>query len=164
MSALTQARLHELLHYDPDTGIFTRRVSRPGPNGRVGAVAGCDNGQGYIRIYVDGAPHKAHRLAWLYVHGVWPAEDMDHKNLNRADNRLANLREATRAENANNRRAFKNNVVGVKGVSPFRGKWKAQIQVNGKKLGLGYFDSIDAAAAAYRKAALVHHRSFARVA
>src|SRR5690606_34614864 len=95
---LTQQRLKELLYYDPETGIFTRLVGRSGPRARAGDVAGSDNGKGYIRIYVDGRPYKAHRLAWFYMHGEWP-EEIDHRNGERADNRLSNLRPVTRQQN-----------------------------------------------------------------
>ena len=96
---LTQERLKELLEYDPETGFFTRLIGRSGPRARSGDVAGCDNGQGYIRIYVDGRPYKGHRLAWFYVHGAWPRE-IDHINGDKSDNKLANLRPATRSRRA----------------------------------------------------------------
>jgi hypothetical protein len=150
----TQERLKELLSYDPETGVFTRLVGRSGPNARAGDVAGCNNGQGYVRIYVDGKPYKAHRLAWFYTHGVWPSE-MDHKNGNRSDNRIANLREVTRAENKANSSAYKNNTSGYVGVSLHKksGQWIAQIQKDGKKQGLGYFPTPEVARAAYVEAA-----------
>jgi hypothetical protein len=148
----TQERLKELLSYDPETGVFTRLVGRSGPNARAGDVAGCDNGQGYIRIYIDGRPYKAHRLAWFYMHGVWPSE-MDHRNGNRSDNRIANLREVTRAENKANFSAYRNNTSGYPGVSSWNGRWKAQIQKDGKKEFLGYHSTPEAARDAYVAAA-----------
>lgn len=162
---LTQERLRELLSYDPETGIFTRLVSRPGPNGHVGAIAGCDNGQGYIRIYVDGRAYKAHRLAWFYVHGEW-VKEIDHRNRNRADNHLKNLRPATRGQNRGNSGIYRNNTSGMTGVSfhaPTK-KWKAQIQKDGRKKGLGYFFTAEDAHAAYLAAANAEFGEFARVA
>lgn len=162
---LTQERLKELLSYDPNTGDFTRLIGRSGPKARKGDVAGRDNGQGYIRIYVDGKGYKAHRLAWFYMTGYWPSE-VDHKNTVRSDNRWSNLREATRHENRTNCSAYKNNSSGIKGVSFYKptGKWKAQIQKNGKKIGLGYFNTKEDAGAAYAQAALENFGEFARAA
>lgn len=159
----TQERLKELFDYNPMTGDFVRKVSRSGPKAHVGSVAGCDNGQGYIRIYVDGKPYKAHRLAWLYVHGSMPKE-IDHKNLNRSDNRIANLRAVSRGQNRTNCGAYKNNTSGLKGVSLYKpnGKWKAQIQKDGKKLALGYFDTKEEAHSAYVNAASRMFGEFAR--
>jgi hypothetical protein len=100
---LTAERLRELLHYDPDTGVFTwLRVK--GRRVRVGALSGKANGGGYFQIGVDGRIYYAHRLAWLYVHGEWPVASIDHVNCDRCDNRLANLRPATKAQNAANAR------------------------------------------------------------
>lgn len=162
---LTQERLKALLHYDPEAGLFTRLVSRSGPKSKAGDVAGCDNGQGYIRIYVDGKPYKAHRLAWFYMTGEW-VDEVDHRNTVRSDNRWANLREATRGQNRTNCAAYRNNTSGHKGVSLYRrtGKWTAQIQKRGQKHFLGYFDTPEAAHEAYAKAANDLFGQFARAA
>lgn len=160
---LTQERLKELLHYNEDTGVFTRIVGRPGPRARKGDVAGTDDGSGYIRIYVDGKGYKAHRLAWFYMYGYMP-EEVDHENLDRSDNRKANLRDATHGQNQANGRAYSNNALGLKGVSLHKpnGKYKAQIQANGKKVGLGYYATPQEAHAVYAKAAAELHGEFAR--
>ena len=165
MAVLTQARLRELLTYDPETGLFIRNIGRSGPGARAGNVAGCDNGAGYIRIYVDGAPYKAHRLAWFYVHGEWP-EEIDHKNGVRCDNRLVNLRPVTRAQNNKNNGRYRTNTTGLKGVTLYKpnGKWRAQIQSDGAKIALGYFDTPEQAFAAYADAARRLHGEYARVA
>ena len=86
--AITEARLKERLHYDPDTGIFTWLKMSRQPK-RLGSVAGgrCD---GYIQIYLDGLIYRAHRLAWLYMTGEWPVGYLDHKNGVRDDNRWCN--------------------------------------------------------------------------
>lgn len=161
---LTATRLRELLSYDPETGDFTRLVGRSGPRSRAGDVAGCENGQGYIRIYVDGIGYKAHRLAWLYVYGEMPPE-LDHINGNRSDNRIANLRSVTRAQNKMNCRTYKNCTSGLKGATFNKRaqKWKAQIQRDGKKVGLGYFETAEAAHEAYAVAANALHGEFARL-
>jgi hypothetical protein len=100
-TTLTQQRLHELLHYDPSTGAFTWRVA---PNRRIiaGSVAGVTETNGYRRIRIDGRQYGAHRLAWLYMHGEFPPNDIDHINRTRDDNRSTNLRAVTRKENMTN--------------------------------------------------------------
>lgn len=103
MGNLTQARLKEILHYDPDTGIFTRRLDR-GPNAPKDSVAGTPDKNGYIVIKVDFTQYKAHRLAWLYIYGVWPNNQIDHINHIVDDNRIVNLRDVTNSENQANRR------------------------------------------------------------
>ena len=85
--SLTAERLREVLDYDPDTGVFTRKV-RTASSVKVGDVAGSLNGKGYIRIRVDGRLYFAHRLAWLYVHGEWPVDQVDHINGIKNDNRI----------------------------------------------------------------------------
>lgn len=161
---LTIDRLRELLSYDPETGLFTRLVGRSGPRARAGDIAGCDNGQGYIRIYIDGVAYKGHRLAWFYVHGEWPPE-IDHRYGDRSDNRIVKLRPVTRAQNKMNCRLYKNSTSGLKGATFNKraGKWKAQIQRDGKKVGLGTFETAEAAHEAYAAAADALHGEFARL-
>lgn len=142
---ITQARLRELLHYDPNTGVFTRLVAKG--TAKVGDVAGGIRKDGYINISVDGSPYLAHRLAWLYVHGVWPPAHTDHIDLDRQNNRIANLREATSSQNIANTRRRQRNTSGVKGVywSRIRRKWIAQIGYQKRVLNLGGFDNIEEA-------------------
>lgn len=150
---LTQARLKELLHYDPGTGVFTWRFSRRRVKRRD--VAGSDNGSGYISIAIDGGRYRAHRLAWLYMTGKWPNGDVDHVNRCRSDNRWENLREATRSQNCANRPLAAENTSGARGVSWSKRdeKWRAEIRVNGKIRYLGVYSDIGDAAAAYSSAA-----------
>src|SRR4051812_34139236 len=100
VNALTQQRLRELLDYCPETGVFTRRTKKG--HERSGDVAGYRDTHGYIKLSVDYKRYYAHRLAWLWITGVWPPQ-IDHINRDRADNRLENLRVATPAQNAANR-------------------------------------------------------------
>jgi hypothetical protein len=101
---LTAERLRELLDYDPETGRFIWRKDHPtAKHIKAGSVAGTKNGRGYWVIGVAGAKYVAHRLAWLYVTGEWPAHLVDHENGDRLDNRFANLREATDSQNNFNR-------------------------------------------------------------
>ena len=99
---LNQAKLKELLDYNPDTGGFTWRVDRS-RTAKANAPAGTKSDLGYIRIIVCGKQYAAHRLVWMHVHGQWPASEIDHINRNKADNRIANLRQVTRSENCQNK-------------------------------------------------------------
>jgi hypothetical protein len=163
MSTLTQERLKELLDYDPETGVFTWLASTTNRIS-VGDVAGSVDRLGYRRIALDRRDYKAHRLAWLYMTGEWPTSDLDHINCDKDDNRIANLRLATEAQNGANRRKNSNNTSGYKGVSSSRGRWRAEIRVNGRARRLGHFTDPAAAHAAYVAAAEKHFGEFARVA
>lgn len=145
MSELTQSRLKELLAYDPATGVFTWRISGHGVS--VGKIAGCLAATGYRRIRIDSRNYQSHRLAWLYMTGDWPAAEIDHINGVRDDNRLTNLREATRKENSQNLGISPKNTSGFPGVhwNKQRRKWQAIIGKNGMRKHLGYFDTPDAA-------------------
>lgn len=103
--------------------------------------------------------YKAHRLAWFIHHGRWPAEEIDHINMVRDDNRLANLREASHNDNQHNRqRARADNKLGILGVSTYRGRFKAQIEINGENRYLGLFDTAEQAHTAYLEAKRTHHK------
>lgn len=160
---LTAERLRELMHYDPETGIFTRKVSTA-PNARAGDVAGTLMQIGYIAISADNKTHYAHRLAWLYVHGNWPKEQIDHINRDRADNRIANLREVTIKQNQRNLSKASNNTSGHPGVHwrSDRAKWWALIESEGQKHYLGCYNTIEEAIAARKAGELRYwgaHRS-----
>ncbi len=158
MRELTAGRLRELLHYDPETGVFTWRV-RPVHSHRVGDIAGSDSGRRYRVIGVAGRIYKAHRLAWLYMTGSWPADQIDHINRDPSDNRFCNLREASPAQNqANSNRATGR----LKGTRRNHRKWSATIGVNGKQRYLGSFDTHDEAALVSATASYAIHGAFAR--
>lgn len=158
---ITQARLHHLLDYDPDTGLFiwsnptSRRV-------KIGRIAGNVDSMGYVQLSLDNRDYRAHRLAWLYINGEYPSEEIDHINMIRSDNRIANLRRATRHENARNRVAYANSTTGFKGVIRSRDKFSARITVDGKPLHLGQFDTPELANEAYGAAAKKLFGEFAR--
>ena len=147
MAELTANRLKELISYEPDTGFF--RWAKKRPRCRVGDVTGCLMKTGYICIRVDNTLYTAHRLAWLYMTGAWPQDQIDHVNGNRTDNRWGNLREATNMENAHNRRKRVNNKSGITGVRRENSKWLAEIKVNYRPMRLGLFDTPEEAEAAY---------------
>jgi hypothetical protein len=143
---ISAERLRELLHYEPETGVFTRLVSTRG-NAHAGDVAGTPLRQGYLQIGADGRYYLAHRLAWLYMTGEWPKDQIDHINCDKSDTRWCNLREATHAQNMMNKAAL----FGFKGITWHkRGcKWQAQIGHNNKHHYLGSFDTQMEAAVAY---------------
>jgi hypothetical protein len=149
MTTITADELRRLLNYDPMTGDFTW-VQPTSDRTRVGQKAGRVN-RGYTSIKIHRREYGAHRLAWLYVHGTWPANDIDHINRDRSDNRIANLREATRAQNLQN--------IHYKGAYWYkpRGKWRVTIRVEGKRLWVGDFNTPEAALAARQVAAEKYH-------
>lgn len=152
-----QVRLKELLHYDPDTGVFTNIKARKGI--RVGDVSGTTDRHGYKVIYIDRRQYKAHRLAWLYVNGEFPPEQIDHINRDREDNRICNLRCATRTENNQNLSVSSRNTSGHIGVSwcARLQKWHARIMANRKYIHIGYFNEIVDAIAARESAKRQYH-------
>ena len=158
---LTAQRLRELLYYNPETGRFTWRVSRRGSAARAGQeVLERVNDNGYALVGVDRCSHRAHRLVWLHVHGVWPVKFIDHINGVRTDNRLANLREATNAENLQNLRYAKSHSShGFLGVtySKTNSRWIGQITRDGQHFYLGSFKTVEEARAAYIGAKKVLH-------
>jgi hypothetical protein len=159
---MNQQQLKTLLHYDPTTGVFRwRHTTKNGM--QPWDVAGNIDRQGYVQIKIGGKVKMAHRLAWLYVHGELPPQ-VDHRNMNRSDNRIDNLREATNSQNSMNKTMQSNNTSGFKGVTFHRGteKYHAKIQANGIRKSLGYFHTPEQAHQAYKTAAGELHEQFAR--
>lgn len=147
--------LRRKLHYNAETGVFTWLVS-PAPAVRAGSIAGKVTGKGYRQIGVNRHVYMAHRLAVLCMTGEWPAEQVDHINGARDDNRWANLRQATASQNCHNqRKPHANNAssrfLGVSWVRHCR-KWQANINLNGKRTRLGLFAAEEDAYAAYLSA------------
>lgn len=140
--------LRNLLSYEPTTGVFTWLVSR----GRVkaGDIAGAVHCNGYIRIQVSGKNILAHRLAWFFTCGAFPAMQIDHINGDKRDNRIENLRDVTPLVNSQNMRGARaGSKSGLLGVEPYKGKWRARIRINGKRVSLGCMDSKEDAHSAY---------------
>ncbi|KGJ13603.1 HNH endonuclease [Paracoccus sanguinis] len=159
---LTQARLKELLTYDPETGVFRRNIR----SGRIaaGALAGSPDNRGYLTIRIDGKPYLAHRLAFLHMEGAFPPAQIDHINRDGRDNRWCNLRHATQSQNNANTKVRSDSRVGAKGVKRSLGKFMARIRYAGKEHYLGTFDTIVEASAAYQRAANDLHGEYARYA
>ena len=159
MNELTQSRLKELLDYNQETGIFTCKVARANNSIPVGSIAGSLS-NGYIRICIYGRSYMAHRLAWLYVYGVWPDNEIDHKDTVKHHNWLNNLRDVTHSGNQQNvATARRNNKTGLLG-SVFHkasGKYQAAIVISGKKQHLGIFSTPEEAHEVYLAAKRIHH-------
>ena len=152
-----------MLHYDPETGYFTWLVTRGAA--KLGMKAGRIMANGYVRIEIFGKQYMAHRLAWFYTHKEWPKSDIDHGNRNRNDNRLCNLRIASRAQNNGNKPIHPRNKIGLKGVCrSSKYKFAARIKIKGKFDHLGTFDCPVAAHFAYQIAANKYFGEFARYA
>jgi hypothetical protein len=158
-------RLREVLVYDPETGIFTWK-EKIAKKVVVGKEAGRRRPDGYCRIRLFGVEYYAHRLAVAHHTGEWPVGDLDHANLDRSDNRIANLRLATRSQNQANHPRKSTNTSGFKGVGYFKPSnlWRARIVKDGKLTYQAYFRTKEDAYAAYCQKALELHGEFARVA
>jgi len=155
---ITLERLREVLEYNPESGVWVW-VGRTGNKSKPGKIAGSLDNNGYVVIRIDRAIYKAHRLAWLFMTGEWPRSTVDHINLEHADNRWVNLREATYSQNNANRGPRSDCKSGVKGVTR---------SANGKRWvahafneHIGTFDTIEQARDAYQKYAKQKQGEFA---
>lgn len=165
MTQLNQTRLRELFDYNQLTGefVFRERAAHEFATPRAAAIfktkclgktAGWRHAAGYVAIKIDAGTYLAHRLAWLWVTGDWPTEEIDHINGNRADNRLTNLRAVSKLENSHNQSLRVTNKSGATGVffETRRQRWLATILNQGKATHLGYFQTFDEACAARKGA------------
>jgi len=161
---MTPGALRKLLSYDPTTGIFRWLVDGRNQYQRKGAVAGCLDPIGRVKIGIDGRKYLASRLAVLYMTDRWPRALVDHANRDVGDNRWSNLREASSSDNLHNMRMRDSNRVGFKGVILCRdtGRYRARIMVNYRDVHLGRFDTPEEAHAAYIEAAKKYCGEFAR--
>jgi hypothetical protein len=162
-NTLTQARLKELLHYDPETGVFTWRVTRS--RTKAGSVAGTVKGDGYLSIGISRKYYRTQRLAWFYVYGVWPDGVIDHINRDIYDNRIANLRDVSVGVNAQNlagaNRRSSTGLLGVRRVrKPNGDKFQAAIRVDGAFHYLGCFGSPEEAHSVYIEAKARLHEGY----
>lgn len=148
----TRDEIAAVFSYDPASGHITKGGKRAGYVTKRGCRA----------VNLKARQVKEHHVAWVLMTGQWPLVTIDHKNLDPTDNRWENLREATKAQQCGNQPLRPTNNSGFRGVhwSKHAGKWRAQIRTAGRSQSLGYFDSVEAAAAAYDAAALSHCGEF----
>ncbi len=154
------SELRKLLHYDPESGLFTWIAEKRSgvPKHRI---AGCVHSKGYVHIVVMRKLYKAHRLAWLYMTGEWPKDQIDHINMIRSDNRYSNLREATGSINQQNKQhAMATSSTGLLGAFKHGKKFCARIRVDGMQRYLGQFNSPELAHAAYMRAKRIYHEGY----
>jgi HNH endonuclease len=151
--------LKKLINYNPETGKFIWLVNNR--RAKIGNLAGSYNAGGYLVIKLYSKHYQASNIAWFYMTGEWPENEIDHKNNITDDNRFINLRKATHNQNCKNRKLNINNTTGFKGVSKRNKRFRSKICVNGVQINLGTFDTLDEAHSAYVKAANLHHKDFA---
>ena len=153
--SISQAKLKELLHYNPVTGVFTWVIGRS--RTAAGTAANTKDRKGYLKVVIDKKPYFLHRLAFLFMTGQLPPDLVDHINGDPSDNRWSNLRLATYPENARNRKIRAGNLIGVHGVSwDERSSWKAYAYENKRQIFLGRFTSLFDAVAARKSFELQH--------
>jgi hypothetical protein len=159
MTVAQQAQLKEMFVYNPVTGWFTNRYSRG--RAKCGERAGASTGHGYRRIIVDYIKHYEHHLAWLYIYGTYPNE-IDHRDGNRSNNAIDNLRVCTRLENARNsqRQAGESGLKGAY-LDKRTTRWYSHIQLGGQVKHLGMFDTALEAHKAFMVVVDLHHGEFA---
>lgn len=156
--AITHQRLLTVLSYNKESGDFTWNIA-PASAAKKGQKAGSRLAKDYWQIGVDGRDYPAHRLAWFYVHGVWPSNEIDHINRKKNDNRFCNLREATRSQNHQNRDLYSNNTSGFSGVGWHERdqKWRVKLKVNGRVKHVGAFEDKELAALVSIEARVKYH-------
>jgi hypothetical protein len=161
--SLSFEEVRRLLDYDQHTGVLRWRV-RANTRRAAGDVAGCRTPRGYVRIQIRHHMYLAHRLAWVWMTGTWPADEIDHRDGDPSNNAWSNLRAATRLQNGRNRRMNSNNSLGIKGVrkrADYK-RYEASITADGRKHVIGYFDTPEEARQAYRLEAGRRFGLFAR--
>jgi hypothetical protein len=153
MAELTQEELKRQVLYDEETGVFTNKITR-NPRALKGAIIGNDNGKGYLFMQLNKNKYYLHRLAYLYMTGEMPINEIDHINGVRHDNRWINIRHVTVSENMRNVAIGSKNTSGHVGVTwhKYMRKWMAQIKMNKKNICLGYFSEKENAVKARMKA------------
>lgn len=157
-----EADMGQYIAYDPATGSFISIKQRR--RCKVGDILGSLSDDGYVRITFRRRHYLAHRIAWFLMTGAWPVDKIDHRDLDRSNNRWENLREASQSQNCGNAPLTKRNTSGYKGVSFNKrvGRYQAYIGIGGRQKNLGYFDNPERAHAEYLRAASDHFGEFAR--
>lgn len=170
LSEMDIYEIRRAISYDPNTGEMTwnqkvgigKEAKRWNARYAGKRALGCRSNTGHLTGTINKKHFKAHRVAWAIVHGYWPDFEIDHINGNPSDNRICNLREATRTQNAQNVPKRKGGLSKYRGVSRDRNKWRALIHANGVPTYLGSFDTEEKAAIAYDLVAPIMHGEFAR--
>ncbi len=153
---LDKVEIKNHLSYIPETGDFIWTNPR-GKKVKTGSRAGTVTAKGYIAIFFGGRPHKAHRLAFFFMEGAFPENEVDHIDGDKTNNRWDNLRKCTRAENQQNLKMYENNSSGYQGVRVVRGKFKAQIAANRIIYRSSLFETIDEAIEWHREMKMSRH-------
>ena len=150
--------------YDSETGkLYSLTKRGRGPCiVNVGDELNTLHVEGYIHISINGKQYLGHRIAWALYYGNLPKGEIDHKNCNKSDNKIENLRLATHSQNQSNSGKYKNNKSGFKGVTLQGGRWRAVIQAEGKQNHLGYFSTPEEAHEAYSTASEYYHGEFSK--
>lgn len=159
---ITQKQVRKLFDYNPETGILTNKIYRGGGT-VVGGISGSINGAGYLCTKIKCISYRIHRICFLHYHGYLPSR-IDHKDTNKLNNKILNLRKCTLQQNAHNSKTRKDNTSGVKGVTWCKGlgKWAARIRVDGEEKWLGRFNDIEDAKKEVELARVELHGEFAR--
>lgn len=155
---ITQAELKEYVNYDSLTGIFTN--IKPRQSCGFGRILGSLQTDGYLQTRINGKSYLLHRLAWLYVYGNFPLNILDHKDTDKKNNKIENLRPSTHSKNQFNRGVATCSKSGAKGVTKNGNAWRAQARVDGNRYDLGTFKTIEEAAKAYQDFAKANHGEF----
>lgn len=160
MFKLTQEYLKTILKYENGNLIWIKTSNYH--KRRIGTVSGYKRPDGYMQIRIKDKSYLLHRLVWLYHNGEFPTKDLDHINFNTKDNRIENLREATKSENQWNIGITKQNTSGFKGVSydKRRGTWNSAVTIKSKKKYLGAYKTPEEAGEVYIKHIKEHHSEF----
>lgn len=148
----------DALEYNAETDELFWKLARG--NKKAGSKAGVINGKGYLCVQLGGKNYLAHRLIWIMVYGIEPADQIDHINGNKIDNRLCNLRDVTNRQNQyNQRKPRSDNQSGYLGVSQCGNRWMASIKVDGKTKHIGFYDTPEQASEAYKITKRIHHET-----
>jgi HNH endonuclease/AP2 domain len=158
VSSLTLAEIGHAFTYNPKTGVLRWWHPRTNSN-KPGDIAGSIGPNGYRQVRIGKIDYLVHRLIWFYIYGAWPRHEIDHINGDRADNRLANLREANKWQQQCNSKSHKPH----RGVFKTKNgkRWRTQLKANGKLYYLGTFDTETEASACYASYAELFHGEYA---
>ena len=158
---MTRKQIEERMVCDPEAGTLTWREGSTRVGELAGKEVGCLNGDGYRVVNLDGRLFRVHRLIWLYAHGTFP-KFLDHRDGNRSNNKISNLRRVTKSQNNWNGKTPHTNTSGAKGVTQYgsAGKWRACVTKHGKQYCRAGFETFEQAKAAAQSLRLTLHGEF----